>query len=68
MDKAVQEFDFCLEVVGGVVNGLYTARDIHQAHLLQALQQVSLFSIQQNKGVFGHGSNHTCSEASSSSA
>ena len=68
MDEAVQKLDFCLEVMGGVVDGLYAARDIHQTHLLQALQQVSLFSIQQNKGVFGHGSNHTCSEASSSSA
>ena len=67
-DEIVQELDFRLEVLGSFIDGLYAARDVHKPYLLKAGEQFFLCPVQKDKGVFGHGSNHTWLEASSSSA
>ena len=67
LDEAVQQIDFSGECVRVVIHGFGTAGNIHKSHLLDFFQQSVLLSIQQDEGVFGHGSNHS-SEASSSSA
>ena len=55
------------QFAGRPVHGLHAAGDIHEADLLELLQQTFLFTVQQDEGVFGHRTDHT-SEASSSSA
>ena len=66
--KAVYQIQFSGILVGFCIHRFHAAGNIHQPQFLDFLQQVLLLSVQQNEGVFGHGSNHTCSEASSSSA
>ena len=67
LDETVQQVYFSGQFLGLLVNGFDAAGDIHQAQFLELFQEVVLFSVQKNEGVFGHGSNHSW-EASSSSA